>query len=128
MRRIKATHTSPEVVLRRELYRRGFRYRLHERKLPGKPDIVLPKARVAIQVRGCFWHNHACSRGHFPKSQKSYWNQKLLRNKRRDVRNDRQLRRMGWKLIVVWECGMRTKARLNRTIERVDSKLRSVIG
>ena len=104
MRQVRSADTRPELVVRSALHRLGFRFRLHDRNLPGTPDIVLPKYRTVIQVRGCFWHLHECARRRLPKSRKRYWLPKLEANKRRDARNDRRLRRMGWKVITVWEC------------------------
>src|SRR5436309_444112 len=84
MRRITSTDTRPEVLVRRVLHRMGFRFRLHQKDLPGKPDIVLPKWRTVILVHGCFWHGHDCCEGHLPKTNTDYWAPKLERNRRRD--------------------------------------------
>ena len=124
MSRIRAKDTTPELVVRRELHRRGYRFRLHDRRLPGKPDIVLPKFRVAIQVRGCFWHQHSCHDGHIPKSHLGYWVDKLKGNKARDAKNDRRLRALGWRLIIVWECQYRNRTALGRTICRIENILK----
>jgi DNA mismatch endonuclease (patch repair protein) len=104
MSRIRSKDTKPEMLVRKALHRLGFRFRLHGRDLPGRPDIVLPKYQVIIQVKGCFWHGHTCIDGRMPKSNREYWVPKLLRNKERDISNDRKLRRMGWSVRNLWEC------------------------
>ena len=104
MSRIRSKDTKPEMLVRKALNRLGFRFRLHGRDLPGRPDIVLPKYQVIIQVKGCFWHGHTCIDGRMPKSNREYWVPKLLRNKERDISNDRKLRRMGWSVRNLWEC------------------------
>jgi DNA mismatch endonuclease (patch repair protein) len=104
MSRIRSKDTKPEMLVRKALHRLGFRFRLHVRDLPGRPDIVLPKYRIIIQVKGCFWHGHTCRDGRFPKSNREYWVPKLLRNKERDISNERKLRRMSWSVRTLWEC------------------------
>jgi len=104
MSRIRSKDTKPEMLVRKALHRLGFRFRLHVRELPGKPDIVLPKYRTVIQVKGCFWHGHTCIDGRLPKSNRDYWVPKLLRNRMRDISNDRKLRRLGWSVRNLWEC------------------------
>lgn len=104
---IRGKDTKPEIVVRRLVHGLGFRFRLHRKDLPGKPDIVLPRLRKAIEVRGCFWHRHpdpACSRARIPKSRQDFWIPKLEGNARRDVENERKLRAFGWDLLVIWEC------------------------
>ena len=88
------------------LFSKGYRFRLHVRELPGKPDIVLPKYNTAIQVRGCFWHGHGCRLSSFPKTNRKFWKDKILNNKKRDAKNDRKLRKMGYRLLVVNECNI----------------------
>src|SRR5258706_773227 len=102
MSRIRSRDTKPELVVRGLLHKNGFRYVLHDKRLPGTPDVVLPGLKAAIQVRGCFWHGHSCIDGHIPKSRIAYWKPKLLGNKRRDAKNDRKLRRLGWRLMGLW--------------------------
>jgi len=104
MGKIRSKDTKPEMRLRRRLHSHGFRYRLHDQKLPGKPDVVLPKLRTVIQVRGCFWHGHTCLDGHIPKSNQGYWKSKLIQNKFRDQQADSALNKLGWRVLVVWEC------------------------
>ena len=124
MAHIRATNTRPELRVRSALHKAGFRFSLHSAKLPGKPDLVLPKYRTVIQVRGCFWHCHNCLDGHIPKSHRDYWLVKLQNNRRRDARNDRLLRRRGWSVLVVWECRCRTDAALAAQVRRISRLLR----
>jgi len=109
MSRIKSKDTSPEIAVRKYLHGLGYRFRLHDKTLPGKPDIVLKKYMTAIQVRGCFWHQHGCKFSNSPKSNKSYWIPKLKKNKKRDKINDRKIIKLKWKLIVIWECEISKK-------------------
>ena len=114
---IRGKNTKPELEVRKHLYSKGFRYRIHVSTLPGCPDIVLKKYKLVIQVRGCFWHGHHCKLGSRPKSNRSFWNNKIKHNKLRDSRNDRKIRRMGYKLLVLRECYIRKnlhKSLLNR--------------
>ena len=117
MRSIHSTDTRPEMRVRKKLHGLGFRYRLHDANLPGKPDIVMPKRRAVVQIRGCFWHSHVCTAGRIPKSNREYWNNKLSRNRRRDEHNDTELRRMGWRLFVIWECDVQSNRALSETVE-----------
>ncbi|MGD0546712.1 MAG: very short patch repair endonuclease [Terracidiphilus sp.] len=117
MSRIRSKDTKPELLVRKSLHSLGFRFRLHVRGLPGHPDIVLPKYRTIIQVKGCFWHGHTCRDGRLPNSNRGYWVPKLLRNKQRDTSNDRKLRRMGWSVHNLWEC--RIYARSQEGLEKL---------
>ena len=119
MSRIGSKNTKPEVVLRKALHRLGYRFRLHAKTLPGKPDIVFPKYHTVIQVHGCFWHGHNCIDGHLPKSNEEYWKPKLLKNKQRDRINDRALRNAGWTVIVVWECTIMSQKELIKQVDRI---------
>ena len=105
MRRIRKTDTKPEMFVRRVVHGMGYRYRLHDKKLPGHPDIVLPRHRKVILVHGCFWHRHDCKDGRkVPRSKPEYWGPKLERNRRRDELNLARLRELNWGVLVVWEC------------------------
>ncbi len=111
MSRIRGKNTTPELVVRSFLFRQGFRFRLHVKTLPGHPDIVLPKYRTVIEVRGCFWHQHpGCKTATTPKSNIDFWQRKFHRNVERDRENETALAALGWKVIVVWECETRKKA------------------
>lgn len=116
MARIRSTNTQPELTVRRALHAAGYRFRLHRRDLPGKPDIVLPRHRLAIFVHGCFWHGHTCKDGRRPRSNEGYWNPKLDRNLARDARRRQELSELGWKAVTVWAC----------TVKDVDEALRTV--
>ena len=121
MRRVKGRDTTPELKVRRLLWRLGARYRLYRKDLPGKPDIVLPGRKLAIFVHGCFWHGHDCARGaRVPKANRDYWLRKVARNRARDVAARAKLEAMGWRVLVVWECGLKDEAAL-------EAKLRTAL-
>src|SRR5947209_4619824 len=104
MSRIRGRDTAPELLVRSRLFRAGFRFRLHDRRLPGKPDIVLARFRTVIFVNGCFWHSHTCKKGQRrPSSNVEFWNEKLDRNVQRDAENQIALERLGWSTITIWE-------------------------
>lgn len=105
MSRIKSKDTAPELCIRSWLHRAGYRFRLHVKALPGTPDIVLPKYKTIIEVRGCYWHRHpGCKYAYTPKSNLDFWNAKFSENVTRDAQNDDAIKKMGWQLIIMWEC------------------------
>jgi len=105
MSRIRSRDTGPERLVRSALHRAGYRFRLHRKGLPGRPDVVLPKHRTAVFVHGCFWHRHkGCRFAYMPKSRVESWHEKFRRNVERDQRSTRELRKLGWKVVTVWEC------------------------
>ncbi len=107
---IRGKNTKPEIVIRKALFAAGFRFRLHKRDLPGKPDIVLPGKKVAVFVHGCFWHRHeGCRLAAAPSTRQEFWKAKLEGNALRDRRNIGQLRALGWRVLVVWECALRDR-------------------
>jgi DNA mismatch endonuclease (patch repair protein) len=109
MASIRGQNTLPEMIVRKFLHRNGFRYRLHDRSLPGSPDLVLPKYALAIFVHGCFWHRHAsCRYATIPDQNGEKWQRKFTQSIKRDKRNIAQLREKGWRVMVIWECGLRT--------------------
>ena len=119
MRRIRSKDTKPEMEVRRLVHGLGYRYRLHKKDLPGKPDLVFRSKRKVIFVHGCFWHQHpapACVDSRLPKSRRDYWVPKLKRNKQRDTENRAALRKMGWRYLVVWECHVKDKAKLTKKV------------
>ncbi len=107
MAAIKGRDTRPEMLVRSLLHRLGYRFRLHHRDLPGRPDIVLPGRRIAIFVHGCFWHRHGCTNSVLPRTRAEWWSAKLARNVERDAKNMVSLRALGWNPLVVWECELR---------------------
>lgn len=111
MSQVRGRDTQPERLLRKALHAAGYRYRLNDRSMPGSPDLSFRALRAAIFVHGCFWHLHRCRRGALPKSRQRFWSAKLLGNRERDERVKRELRRMGWRVYVVWECRLRTNLR-----------------
>lgn len=118
MSKIKSGHTVPEVLFRKALFRKGFRYSLNNKKLPGKPDLVLPKYKTLIFVHGCFWHHHKnCNFARIPKSNIKFWKAKILGNVSRDALNRKRLKNIGWQVITVWECDV--KSHLEKTINKV---------
>ncbi len=113
MRRIRSGDTGPEMAVRRMVHAMGFRYRLHAKALPGKPDLVFPRLRRIIEVYGCFWHGHTgCREGRLPGTRPEYWGPKLQANRKRDRQNRRALRTLGWTVLVVWECETKRPERL----------------
>jgi DNA mismatch endonuclease, patch repair protein len=119
MSRIRSRDTNPELIVRKALTELGYRFRLHRKDLPGKPDIVLPKYRTAIFVHGCFWHQHSgCIDCSNPKTNSKYWRPKLLANVQRDRKHRRRLRRLGWTPVVIWECEVLKCATLRNRLTR----------
>lgn len=118
MSRIRSKDTGPEKVVRSLLHRMGYRFRLYRKDLPGKPDIVLPKFKIVILVHGCFWHRHkGCKRCTTPSTNKEYWLPKLQRNINKDLENRRQLRKLGWKPVIVWECEIKNTDKLTKKLK-----------
>ncbi len=116
MAKIRSKDTKPELIVRRYLYHRGYRYRKNMKGLPGTPDIVLRKYRVVIFVHGCFWHGHEAD-GHIPHSNSTFWQKKIERNKARDELNKEALREIGWNVITVWECQLKPAVREQTLLE-----------
>jgi DNA mismatch endonuclease (patch repair protein) len=120
MAAIKGADTKPEIIVRRSLYALGYRYRLHRKDLPGKPDIVLPKLRTAIFVHGCFWHSHDCRWGRVvPKTRAEFWTEKRGRTVERDERKARSLKELGWRVLTVWECKTRDPEKLTLLLQEM---------
>jgi DNA mismatch endonuclease, patch repair protein len=123
MSRIRSTNTKPEMLVRTFLHAQGYRYRLHYKKLPGKPDIVLPKYNTIIFIHGCFWHGHTnCKYYVVPKTNTEWWHNKINTNKANDARAVKALKKAGWKVIVVWECGLKA-ATIEKTLKALLQKL-----
>ena len=118
MSRIRGKNTKPEMIVRRLLHAAGHRYRLHARDLPGRPDAVFRKRRKVIFVHGCFWHRHSgCKRTTTPKTRTEFWSEKFTRNESRDRENENALLRMGWEVLVVWECETKNRELLRQRLE-----------
>lgn len=109
---IRGKNTKPELMFRRALHALGFRYRLHARDLPGIPDLVFPKYRAVLLIHGCFWHGHDCSLFRIPNTRRSFWLDKIQRNRRRDVKVRRMLDVAGWRHLTIWECAIRGRNRI----------------
>ncbi|MGO8614701.1 very short patch repair endonuclease [Rhizobium leguminosarum] len=116
MQSVGSKNTGPELTIRRALFERGYRYRLHRKDLPGSPDIVFPARKKAIFVHGCFWHGHSCPKGRAPKSRADYWGPKIEANRLRDARNVRELAGLGWQALVVWQCEL---GDLEKTLQHI---------
>lgn len=108
---IRGKDTRPEMVIRRGLHRRGFRFRLHDRKLPGKPDLVFKRYHAVVFVNGCFWHQHDCYLFRWPSSRTEFWRAKITGNRNKDADTRRRLREQGWRVLTVWECATRGRCR-----------------
>lgn len=123
MSRIRGKDTKPELVVRRMVHALGYRYRLHRRDLPGCPDLVFPSRRKVVFVHGCFWHRHRCKYGQVnPATRPEFWERKLAGNKVRDARNRRELRRLGWQVLIVWECQIwRPATMIERAVRFLES-------
>ena len=122
MSRIKGKNTKPERIVRSVLHRMGYRFRLHRKDLPGKPDIVLPKYRTVIFVHGCFWHRHkGCKYAYTPKSRVDFWKKKFKENVKRDKKKREELVKAGWKIVIVWECRLRNSDKLKEYLHRIMS-------
>jgi DNA mismatch endonuclease (patch repair protein) len=109
---IRGTNTKPELMLRKALHAAGFRYRLHDRTLPGKPDIVLPRYRAVVFAHGCFWHGHDCHLFKWPSTRPEFWQAKIARNREIDILSNEALRELGWRSAIVWECALKGRTRL----------------
>ncbi|NCB97217.1 MAG: DNA mismatch endonuclease Vsr [Bacteroidia bacterium] len=122
MSKIRSKHTAPEMKVRSLLFSLGFRFRLHKKNLPGKPDIVLPKYKTLIFVHGCFWHGHdGCKYHRIPKSNNEYWVNKINNNKIKDIEHYNKLVNLGWKVIVIWECQIKRIDQLTETLLSIRS-------
>ena len=125
MSRIRGKDTKPEILVRKGLHARGFRFRLQDRKLPGRPDIVLPKWGVAIMVNGCFWHGHkGCRYATRPKENTEFWEAKITRNRHRDEVTSAHLEALGWTVITIWECELKGKAAVETRLDALADEIR----
>jgi DNA mismatch endonuclease (patch repair protein) len=119
MSRIRGKDTKPELLVRKYLFGKGFRYRLHDKKLPGKPDIVLKKYKTVIFIHGCFWHGHeGCKYFKIPDTNTEWWAKKIQTNQQHDIKASRELGELGWKVLIIWECQLKPKFR-QQTLEDI---------
>lgn len=123
MASVGSKNTGPELVVRRALHKLGFRFRLHRKDLPGCPDLVFPKLKKIVFVHGCYWHGHRCDYGSLPKTRVSFWKAKIAGNRERDRRVRAQLKKLGWRTFIVWQCQLR-KCR-TKAIEKLELFLQS---
>lgn len=129
MSSIKNKNTGPELNVRKALFAKGLRYRLHDKKLPGSPDLTFPKYKAVIFIHGCFWHNHKCKHGKLPLSNRNFWRQKLEANALRDKRNVKQLKALGWRVKIIWSCTLQNKMKFNseRCVDEIVKWVRNQI-
>lgn len=119
MSKIRSKNTKPELLLRKALFAKGYRYRIHNKQLPGKPDIIFAKHKLSIFVHGCFWHYHSdCRDGHIPDTDSNFWTEKLSKNVARDLKHQQDLMDKGWRVLVIWECEI--EKQLDAVLENVD--------
>lgn len=117
MSRVRSKNTRPELAVRKLVKALGYKFRLHDKSLPGRPDLVFPNKRKAIFIHGCFWHRHGCANGQrLPKSRVGFWEEKLISNRRRDIHNLRRLNRLGWRYLIIWECRLRKPESIERKL------------
>lgn len=130
MSRIRGKDTKPEMLIRRGLHARGLRYRLHDRSLPGRPDLVFPKHHTAVFIHGCFWHAHGCALSKLPATRQDFWQAKLAANAARDRKAVDTLQAEGWRVLVIWECALRGPGRLGvaPVVDQCDQFIRSSIS
>ncbi len=128
MSRIKGRNTKPEELVRKYLFSKGFRYRKNDKRLPGSPDIVLPKYKTCIFVNGCFWHGHkGCKYFVWPQNNADFWESKIIANIERDRKKEAELNERGWKVLVIWECQLKPRSRDN-TLESLIKELEAIHG
>jgi DNA mismatch endonuclease, patch repair protein len=118
MSNIRDRDTKPEIKIRQELHAKGFRYRLHDKKLPGKPDLILPKYKAVIQINGCFWHGHSCPLFKWPSTRIEFWQNKIGGNIKRDQLNTKKLLEQGWRVLIWWECNTRNREVFEVAVEK----------
>jgi len=122
---IRGKNTKPEILVRKSLFSKGLRYRLHDKRLPGKPDLVFPKYKAVVFVNGCFWHGHDCYLFKWPSTRTGFWKKKITRNRELDRINIEKLKKAGWRVFLVWECALKGKGK--RPLEQVINTLESWI-
>jgi len=124
MSKISGKETKPEVLVRKYLFLKGFRYRKNDKRFPGKPDVVLPKYKTIIFVHGCFWHNHkGCKASKLPESNRDFWEKKIGDSVKRDRKHRNELKKLGWKVIVVWQCEINVKTKREKRLGRLINQI-----
>ena len=127
MAAIKGKDTKPEMIVRKYLHSLGYRYGLHNKKLPGCPDLVLRKYRTVIFIHGCFWHGHEdCKYYRIPKTNEEFWQKKITRNRQRDIESERLLKQKGWNVITIWECDLKNKDKRKETLSSLSLRLQHI--
>jgi DNA mismatch endonuclease (patch repair protein) len=126
MASISGKDTQPELLVRKYLFSKGFRFRKNDNRYPGKPDIVLPKYRSVIFINGCFWHGHTCKKSKIPETRKIFWEDKLSQNKLRDKRNYKKLRKSNWHVFIIWECRLKSHSGYIMTMDKIITKLKNL--
>ena len=123
MSKVSGKETKPEIVVRKYLFSKGFRYRKNDKRYSGKPDIVLPKYKTIILVHGCFWHGHSCPAGKLPETNKNFWKEKINSNVERDKRNNTKLKKLGWNVILIWQCKINTQKKQYQTLQKLAKQI-----
>ena len=128
MSKISGKETKPEILVRKFLFAQGFRYRKNDKRLPGKPDIVLPKYKTLIFVHGCFWHGHQnCKKSALPQSNHEFWKDKIQKNIERDKSKQKELKKLGWKIITIWQCQIKSRESVEKALKQTVKKIISNI-
>ena len=117
MSKISGKETKPEILVRKFLFSKGFRFRKNDKRYPGKPDVVLPKYKTVIFIHGCFWHGHICKAAKLPDTRNEFWEKKISRNVERDKKNICELKNMGWKVTIIWQCEINTKEKRKKKLK-----------
>ena len=125
MSKISGKETKYEILVRKFLFEKGFRYRKNDKRLPGRPDIVLPKYKTVIFIHGCFWHGHHCKAGKLPETNKEFWENKINSNIERDKKNQYKLEKLGWKIIIVWQCELKNKKMMTKKLKEIEQKIQN---
>ena len=125
MSKISGTETKSEILVRKYLFSRGFRFRKNDKRLPGSPDIVLPKYKTVIFIHGCFWHGHHCKAGKLPETNKEFWENKINSNMERDKTNQHKLEKLGWKIIITWQCKLKNKKMMTKKLKEIEQKIQN---
>jgi len=124
MSQVRSRNTKPEMFIRSKLHKMGYRFRIHVKSLPGKPDIVLKKYKTVVFVNGCFWHGHSCKKGKLPSTNVDFWKDKIEKNIHRDATNERNLKKIGWNVVIIWECNLENG--LSMLVQKLDAAIEKI--